>query len=322
MRKGSTSIVSKVAASTTLVAILAALLLPDIWADNFSLLFAVALILAGIPHGAADHLIFRLLARQQSLKWKERWFYAGYLGIAAVYAVLWWAMPWAAFLAFLLISALHFGESNWSRTELANPVIKSITELIWGAAIIGVPVLLYSESSFIIIEEITGSPIRVPAETVNYTLWFLLLSNAICLIVLRSLRLLDNAALLRESAAFALLMLLFWTTPLLVGFSVYFVFWHSLGTVRDQVEALRRCDPSFSQSKYLWQLFPFTALSLAGLAIMYWFMGDLLNRGANLGVLFLFVSIITVPHAILMNQFYNVEKMRFEAEETVKTEIV
>ncbi|MEY3367358.1 MAG: hypothetical protein RI973_513 [Bacteroidota bacterium] len=322
MRKGSISIVSKVAAGTTLVAILAALLLPDIWAGNFLLLFAVALILAGIPHGAADHLIFRLLARQQSLKWKERWFYAGYLGIAVLYALLWWTLPWAAFIAFLLISAFHFGESNWSRTGLTKPVVKSVSELLWGAAIIGVPVLLYSETSFLIIEEITGSQIRIPAETVDFILGFLLLSNAICLTVLRSLRLLDNAALLREAAVFSLLMLLFWTTPLLVGFSVYFVFWHSLGTVRDQVEVLRRCDPSFSLSKYLWQLCPFTALSLAGLAVMYWFMGDLLNRGANLGVLFLFVSIITVPHAILMNQFYNVEKMTFAGVETVKTEIV
>jgi Brp/Blh family beta-carotene 15,15'-monooxygenase len=322
MTKGTISTVSKIAVGVTLAAILGALMLPELWVGNFSLLFAIALILAGIPHGAADHLIFRLLAGQQTLKRNERWFYAAYLGVALLYAALWWVLPWAAFIAFLLISAFHFGESNWSRISLASPVVRTSTALLWGAAVIGVPVLRYSENSFLIIEEITGSQIRLPVSAVNYILWFLMLANIGCLVLLKRVRMISPADFLREAGAFVLLMLLFWTTPLLLGFSVYFVFWHSLGTIRDQVEVLRRSDPSFNLPRYLWQLFPFTALSLLGLALMYWFLGDLLNPGANLGVLFLFVSIITVPHAILMNQFYNIEKMALAGVETATTRVV
>jgi hypothetical protein len=75
-----------------------------------------------------------------------------------------------------------------------------------------------------------------------------------------------------------------------------------------QVSLLKTTNPGYRMRDYLVQSLPLTLVSFAGLGILIYFFGDVFNKGQNMGALFLFIAVITVPHAILMEWLYRVRK--------------
>ncbi|MEY3052944.1 MAG: hypothetical protein RLY31_2729 [Bacteroidota bacterium] len=231
-------------------------------------------------------------------------FYIGYLLAGASYLLLWWWMPSLALLLFLLMSAYHFGQSNFSTLPFVRRWDAVFTYLTWGAAVIIVPVLFHWQEASVIVSEITG---------VEYSLGPLFRDRVVMGLASANLVWLCTAAwrnrwparrLLQELVSFLLLMALFLTTPLLLGFAVYFFFWHSAGSVIDQVEALCQWEPNYGFGRYGRQVLPFSLLAFVGLGLLYLFLGSTLDKGQNLGTLFIFIAIVTVPHTVLMEFLY------------------
>lgn len=287
----------------TLLAILGGLLIPKEWVQHNIAIFAVALILGGIPHGASDYLIFqRLLAQKDSL-YSRSIFSLLYLSIIVAYGFLWWFYPLVAFLFFIVLSLYHFGQSNWEYVNFPNSFWQAFTYLLWGGLVVGFPVLVYHEQASLIIFEITGSTFS-PNNFRWPILFGLLMFNILNITYLWEAKCIDKSGFNKEIINLLVLVSLFLTTPLLIGFGVYFVFWHSLGTIFDQLAILKQTDHSYDLKKYLKKLVPFTIMAFVGLGLFYWLLGDRMDYGLNLGALFLFISIITVPHSILMDRFY------------------
>ncbi|MFZ9189080.1 MAG: Brp/Blh family beta-carotene 15,15'-dioxygenase, partial [Algoriphagus sp.] len=71
--------------------------------------FGLILLLVGIPHGGIDHLIHDPDIRPQGLVS----FILRYLLLMLGYGLLWWFVPLAALIAFLGMSAYHFGQSHF-----------------------------------------------------------------------------------------------------------------------------------------------------------------------------------------------------------------
>ena len=147
------------------------------------------------------------------------------------------------------------------------------------------------------------------SEVARASLVFLLVFSNLGLIIhLYNTRHINTDIFKHEIWKFMLLMLLFFTTPLMVGFGIYFVLWHSLSSMGHQIEVIRTSHPNFGIASYLKQALPLSIMAFGGLGFLYFFFGHLFNEGQNLGVLFLFVSIITVPHTALMEWLYRVGK--------------
>lgn len=289
--------------AASFIAILGGLLIPAEWIQGHIVWFAVILILGGVPHGASDYLIFRQLIRGENTRNKKLIFGAFYILLVAGYVALWLASSMAAFILFILISVYHFGQSNWKYVNFDREWRASLSYMLWGGLVVGVPVFLYHEEASLIIFEITQQQLLL--EGVRWPVIFLLLiSNIINIAHLSQDGLIDNSNFSREITNLLVLTTLFITTPLLIGFGIYFVFWHSLGSTRDQINLFRQLDQTYSTRNYLIKLIPFTTIAFIGLAVLYYLLGDQMNYGINLGVLFLFISIITVPHSILMDRFY------------------
>lgn len=286
----------------TILTALAGLMVPKAWLDGQILVFAIALILFGVPHGASDFLIFKQVVGGIEGSSKKR-FALFYLVIMCLYSLIWFTIPLLAFAVFLIISIFHFGQSNWHDLSVRNPILSYSTIFLWGGGILGVPVLLYHQDASLIIFEITGYWLDL--TEVRWPLIFLLLAgNVVQLAHLMELEVITEGRFRRELFNFGVLMFLFFTTPLLIGFGVYFVLWHSLGSMLDQINFFKKTDHNYAAGQYLRQVVPLTAMALLSLGILYLLMGDRMNHGLNLGALFLFISVITVPHAILMNQLY------------------
>lgn len=290
----------------TVTCILGGLVVPMGWVQEHIAAFSIILILGGIPHGAADYLIYRQLPQNENTAVPKRIFLFCYLGVIALYGLLWWKSPLLAFTLFILISLYHFGQSNWQYVDFDNSVRRIVSYLLWGALVIIFPVLLYLNDAAVIIYEITGWPLQ--AEVIRWPAIFLIIAlNLINIVHLFEAELITARDLSKELVNIMVLVGLFSTTPLLIGFGIYFLCWHSLGSVLDQLSEFRKRTNAYNLKHYLREIIPITIAALTGLAMLYWWIGDDTNYASNLGLLFCFISIITVPHSILMDLFYMVK---------------
>jgi Brp/Blh family beta-carotene 15,15'-monooxygenase len=72
-------------------------------------LFALILLVVGIPHGAIDHLISNPVFEIRSFKF----FLMKYISLIGLYLIVWYFFPLLALLAFLVMSAYHFGQTHF-----------------------------------------------------------------------------------------------------------------------------------------------------------------------------------------------------------------
>ncbi len=288
----------------TILAIMFGLYFPAGMLDGAMHFFGVALILAGVPHGATDFFLLQALwGNENQTKWRLS-FIGFYLLCMAVYVLLWASLPMVAMMVFLLISAYHFGQSNWPQLQFGCTFLDNLTVFLWGASVIGVPVLLHFEQASIIWKEMTGITIQLDIAH-RFAAIFLLVALVIaCILHQYQKGTISKRKFSEEVWGFLLLMLLFFTTPLLLGFGIYFIFWHSLSSIADQIEALRKRNTGYSIKNYLMGTVPLTVVAFVGLGIAYQFIGAQYDYGQNLGTLFQFLSVITVPHAFVMEEVY------------------
>jgi Brp/Blh family beta-carotene 15,15'-monooxygenase len=93
-----------------------------------------------------------------------------------------------------------------------------------------------------------------------------------------------------------LLMLLFWTTNLIVSFGTYFIIWHSWPSLQDQSKTLYNKPNAFFA--YLKDAFPFWIISILGLSLFLIYYEQV---GLNpLALFFAFLAAITFPHVLVV----------------------
>ncbi len=288
--------------AVTACAILFGLYVPKAWVEGNIVFLAVLIILMGVPHGASDYLIFKELFKNTLKSQSNKATFAiYYLAAMSIYLLIWWVSPFFAFSIFFFISVYHFGQSNWHYVNFPNKIREWISYLIWGGGILGVPILLHDQEASLIIFEITGYELDLSFAKAP-GIFLLIGSNLINMVVLLDRGELKLNEFYKEVFNFFILMLLFFTTPLLIGFGIYFVFWHSMASIKDQLKIFNRLNKHFNTQKFLWQLVPLSVGAFIGLSILYFFLGDKMDQGLNLGAFFLFISVITVPHSILMDR--------------------
>lgn len=289
----------------TLAFIAISLVFPTVMLNYGWQIAIILIVLLGIPHGASDHLIFLQLSRNGSNSKKLLHFYRYYLILMIIYGGLWWLLPTFAFGLFLTISVYHFGQSNWTAIAFPNKIHAALTYLCWGAFVLFVPILWHFEYAATIITNITGNAVLlVPPEWQIILCIILLLLNVWLIFHWWLQGALSYVNFQNELIKLLILSALFLSLPLLPGFAIYFVFWHSFGSVNDQILFFKSHFSTYTWKQYLRQTLPLSILAIAGLLFFYgiktWWGAE-----ANIGVLFLFISVITLPHMLLMEQLYD-----------------
>ncbi|MEN0006122.1 MAG: Brp/Blh family beta-carotene 15,15'-dioxygenase [Bacteroidota bacterium] len=287
-----------------LIMILIGLAFPSLL-QQWELILAVSMIvLIGIPHGATDYLIFRHLTQPFLGTRKMSAFYLNYLLVMAAYSLLWWVSPISALLSFIVLSAYHFGQSNWNYLNTENKTLRATLYLSWGLLVTVTPILLHFEAAQPILTTILATSVPVLSKAFCWSLVLgILILNVWLLVYLRVSKLIALKEFSDEWITIALLMVAYYALPLLLGFTIYFVFFHSLSSVMDQIQFFRKQFPTYDWRKYVKHTFPLTLAALAGLALLVglqWQMGI----QPNVGLLFIFISIVTLPHMLLIDKLY------------------
>ncbi len=273
--------------------------------ERAELPLATALILLlGIPHGATDHLIFLQLNKSfLGGKQLDR-FYFLYLLLMVAYGFLWWLLPTIALGVFLLLSVYHFGQSNWNYAGFGNKTLERFTYLIWGAWVLLVPILWHYDDASVIISGLIGGEAPLLPIGWRQAMYLGLLTINIWLTVyLWAKQIISQLQLRDEIIHLLIFCLLFTSTPLLLGFVVYFVFWHSIGSIADQIRFFSRYNTDYSWKNYVRQAFPLSLAAVAGLGLLYTTQ-TYIGVQPNIGLLFIFISIVTLPHMILIDLLY------------------
>ena len=85
--------------------------------ENQLIYCSILILLLGIPHGAIDHVLFFKKRKMSQFK-----FYSIYLGLSLLFVILWHILPITSLILFLLISAFHFGESQFADVYFKKPM--------------------------------------------------------------------------------------------------------------------------------------------------------------------------------------------------------
>jgi Brp/Blh family beta-carotene 15,15'-monooxygenase len=100
----------------------------------------------------------------------------------------------------------------------------------------------------------------------------------------------------KEVFYLVLLFLIFKTTSLILGFAIYFIFWHSIPSIIDQTKYISGKATKRSLFYYFKTAGPFWILSIGGLVGLYFLMDESLFSSA----IFLILFAVTAPHAWVM----------------------
>lgn len=213
-----------------LLAVVCVLIDPIAGADH--LLWVVALLVIGMPHGAFDIAVVVDQAKSQGRR-PATHTAALYTVLTAIAAASFILFPAPTVVAFLLLSAHHFGVSDcvWTRGRAIRTYRDHILGLSHGTAVLTVPFIMYPAAAWQPFVEIAGAAGGSLAIDATLTRWLAALGwLAACtvqVIVLYKRRKAPNA--LEQGATVLAAVLLGVTAPPLLAVGLYFLIIHALG---------------------------------------------------------------------------------------------
>ena len=271
-------------------------LLPVIYQDILGFILILSI---GVIHGANDLLIIKKYTRKNSLKSQISYFLY-YLGLVFLGFIFFYLFPSIALLSFVLVSIYHFGEQHWevntSNADFIN--IKRIYPIILHGLVFFVIVFMNN------IDIVNDVLLSFNTISLDYT--YLRILFIVLFLIYMSLLLLSKSIrgyFLDEFIFFILLFLLTLNSTLIFGFSIYFIFFHSVLSIKDQVKYIYGDDNSQYIKKYLISALPYFILALLFLIGSYLFID--FESLDILPIMFTFLAAITFPHVIVIEKMYS-----------------
>jgi beta-carotene 15,15'-dioxygenase len=272
------------------------------------LAFLFGILLLGIPHGAADLLVANQNETLQKQYFSTVYFLLNYVGRLLLFATIFWFFPLIANILFIFLAAYHFGETDLHRFRTDTYTGKFLV-ITYGLVILSIILLPHYEevkqifllfpSGAANIDFING----IDAQRQNiifacFSLFFISIVNYYR--KHKEISLKDFSQVLLQ-----LLVILFivYRLPMLLGFTFYFVFWHSILSLNNIVKYLKR-NRQNSYSIILKQVLFYSSLAILGIAL-FGFMGTMLISSSVItGYLFLGLAVLTAPHMEVMHEMY------------------
>ena len=271
--------------------------------ENQIIYCSMLIIAFGIPHGALDHILFFKKRNTSQIK-----FYSIYLGLVLSFIILWIYFPLLSLTLFLIISAFHFGESQFEEIEIKKYTHSLLLYLIWGLSLL-INLIFYNVNElndFTTFFEDTESFYYLYNH--EYITYGFILFNIVTVCMLLNLirkKIINWNKLFSELFLFGLIHLTFYLFPFIIGFTLYFVILHSIKVMNYEYNFLKNESKNFNWVNFLKLVTPYTLLSLffTGLFFVLSY-NDIIPISIPL-LSIIIISAITLPHAIVMHIFYN-----------------
>jgi Brp/Blh family beta-carotene 15,15'-monooxygenase len=260
--------------------------------------------LVGIPHGAIDHIIFLEGNEKPSVPR----FIGIYVLVMSIYALLWYLCPTFSLLIFLLLSAYHFGQSQFADIGVQNKYLDGVLYFTWGTSVL-TALIVYNHPEILTLSadssDMQSLMVLFDKDTQQGLFVISLVSTVLLLFYYTLKDKIDLQRLGKELYMLGLIHLTFYAFPTLIGFTLYFVILHSLKVMGQEYDYLKNVRKRLSLVGFIKMLLPLSLVSYAGMALLIYlaYIGILPLSYPLLG--FVLISLITLPHAFVMDDFYD-----------------
>lgn len=284
--------------SFAIVATFFSLWLAIFFEKNVEDILAYVLILTfGILHGANDIKLLQKANKKMNSGngfLKTLLYYILFVGCSGLFFLF---IPSYALALFVLFSGYHFGEQHWISKIEKPSFFNYLFFLSYGLFILFLIFIAHGFEVSQIIEEICG--FNPPNSFYNY--------GAILLGLMTSI--LGSYSYLRKTLKFnaikqlffiAVFFIVFNTASLLWAFAIYFILWHSLPSMVDQIHYLYGKTNTKNIKKYIISSFPYWIISVIGMGIILLLFRESLST--SLAFFFSFLAAITFPHVLVINK--------------------
>lgn len=262
--------------------------------------FAFILIFSfGILHGANDLEILRKKRFASDQRKSGFKLLLAYVGFVLGSALLFYLVPAGALLFFILFSAYHFGEQHWVRRMGNSKFLQKLLYTTYGLTILLLLFRAHGAEVAEIMTEICGFSVPVAYFGWGSALFFGLF--LICLFA-NFYWAQFQRYLLREVFLLGVFYVVFHSASLLWAFAIYFVVWHSIPSLADQIRLLYGNLTVQNGLRYVRSSAVYWIAALATLALAF-----LYFRGNDFGFLplfFSFLAAITFPHVLVITRLY------------------
>lgn len=254
----------------------------------------------GILHGANDLLLIKnITSKKQSNSFPKILGY--YLLVVLLGILLFYTIPEVALLLFVIVSAYHFGEQQWQNLQHDFPKwISALFQFSYGFFILLLLFTFHSDEVQNIILKITKVSIPSP-----YISQLLQLSGTTFVGLsiyfyckLKKIR----EKLLLEFFYLVLFTIIFKSSSLIWGFAIYFIVWHSIPSIIDQIKFL---NGSYSLKYFITYCRAariYWLISIIGMTLLY-----IIFKEEHLfnALFFSFLAAITFPHSLVITRMLN-----------------
>lgn len=257
----------------------------------------------GVLHGSNDIL---LILKLSSEKYKRNFFkvIALYVLTIIIAIILFYVFPSIGLMLFILFSAFHFGEQNWEPINLnLKNIYKNFFYTTYGLFILFLLFKLNTNDVLDITHSILSS--SMGALWIDYvflfTLIFLIVFFAINLIINKK----KYKIFILEIFKLLIFAIIFEVSTLIWGFTIYFILWHSIPSLFEQITYIYGDFNKENAIDYVKKAFPYWLISIIGLVVLYLVFND---NSLIYTIFFSFIAAITFPHTIVINRLFKSKK--------------
>jgi Brp/Blh family beta-carotene 15,15'-monooxygenase len=262
---------------------------------GFSLIFTF-----GILHGANDLL---LIKKNNSPKKTYNFIKSllNYVLVIIFCAILFYFIPGLTLILFILVSAFHFGEQQW--IELIKNYPKWISYSIsftYGLFIFMLLFIFHASEVEKIIFEISKfqiSPTLIPI-LFNSIGFLFIIAIGYSYFKFEKIR----VKILTELFYLLIFTVIFKASSLIWGFAIYFILWHSIPSIIEQMNFLYGKFSFQNFITYCKSALIYWALSIVGIVSLYFIFKDKQLFNA---IFFSFLAAITFPHVFVITKIFN-----------------
>tara|TARA_B110000003_G_scaffold276552_1_gene323818 strand:+ start:6819 stop:7646 length:828 start_codon:yes stop_codon:yes gene_type:complete len=254
----------------------------------------IAILCIGIIHGANDIKIISTFSNNGN-KFK---YFSFYLLTVLIGCLLFFFLPSIALLVFVLVSCFHFGEQHWE-SKLKPNKYNSFFYFFYGGVIFLLLFIIKHEDVSIVISQITG----INFESIFFQISFLIFFLFFFIIIFFKK---EFILLFIEILLLLFFILVFSNSTLIYAFSFYFIIWHSLPSLKSQINNLYGEVSYASIYNYVKSSILYWLISIVGLFSFYYFFD--IQSNYFLPLFFSFLAAITFPHVIVISLMFQTNK--------------
>jgi len=272
--------------------------------EKFELILGFILIFSfGMIHGSNDLLIINKIL-EKSKYYSKFNILVAYLMIVSLAILIFYMAPILALSMFIIFSAYHFGEQHWEKSFIkSNNSLKSVFYFCYGMLILQLLFTFNDIGVKFIVNEITGYQI---ANLNSFPIIIILGSLVLIMTAIElHFKRISSEIALTELFSLLILTIIFNSSSLIWGFTIYFILWHSVPSLAEQIKFVYGEFKLKTTLKYCKSAAPYWIVSLIGMVILYFMFN---NEKHFYSLFFAFIAAVTFPHAFVMVKMFSKKK--------------